>query len=115
MSDKMTKERLLATLRAERARWEALLDEVGAARMTEPGVVGSWSMKDLTAHLTAYQRPRGARMRGELTGIPPTMRELYDVERFPDGAETWTLDEQNEAIRSRCRSSSPSGAKPPTC
>ena len=101
MSDGMTKDQLLATLRGERARWEALLEEVGEARLTEPGVVGSWSMKDLLAHLTAYQRPWGARIRGELTGIPPTMRDLYDVDRFPEGAGTWTLDEQNEAIRAQ--------------
>lgn len=101
MNDVMTKERLLATLRDERARWEALLDEVGKARMTEPGVAGSWAMKDLLAHLTAYQRTWGVRIRGELTGVPPSLRDLYDIEHLPEGAGTWTLDEQNEAIRAR--------------
>ena len=101
MNDAMTKERLLTTLRDERTRWESLLDEVGKARMTEPGVAGFWSMKDLLAHLTAYQRTWGARIRGEVTGVPPTPRDLYGVERLPEGAGTGTLDEQNEAIRAQ--------------
>jgi uncharacterized damage-inducible protein DinB len=101
MNDAMTKERLLTTLANERARWESLLGEVGEARMMEPGVAGFWSMKDLLAHLTAYQRTWGARIRGEVTGVPPTPRDLYDVELLPEGVGTWTLDEQNEAIRAQ--------------
>ncbi len=49
----------LAALRRERAAWEALLAEVGAlgeARMTQPGVIGEWSIKDIIAHITWYER-----------------------------------------------------------
>lgn len=48
----MNKSELLNTLREEYQQWEALLDQIGAARMDQPGVNGEWSMKDIVAHLT---------------------------------------------------------------
>ncbi len=98
MSDEQTKDRLLASLRAERERWEALLAEVGEARMTTPGVAGDWSVKDLLGHLAAYFRYWGAQLRGATTGVPPTTRDLFGVETLPEGAGTWTLEDQNAAI-----------------
>jgi hypothetical protein len=102
-----TKEELLATLRAERAAWEALLAEVGPARMEEPGPMGDWAFKDLLAHLAAYQRAWGARLRWAATGVPPTTREMFDVDALPAGAETWTTDQQNAAIHDQYASLPP--------
>lgn len=48
----MTGARLAETLRAERARWNALLAHVGMDRMDVPGVDGEWSVKQMVAHLT---------------------------------------------------------------
>ena len=50
----MTKADVLEHLRRERAIWEAALAEVGEARMTEPGVAGDWSVKDVVAHVAFY-------------------------------------------------------------
>lgn len=50
-----TKSHMLDSIRAHRARWEALLAEVGEERMLEPGVMGSWTFKDVAAHLTAWR------------------------------------------------------------
>jgi hypothetical protein len=96
VSERATKERQLADLRAERARWEALLAEVGAERLTTPGVAGDWSVKDVLGHLAAYQRYWGARLRGEATGVPPTARDLFDRDDPPPRAES--EEEQNAAI-----------------
>ena len=52
----MTGARLAEILRAERARWNALLDQVGLDRMDVPGVEGDWSVKELVAHLTWYEQ-----------------------------------------------------------
>lgn len=52
----MSKARFLDILRSERARWEALLAERGVAAMERPGVAGDWSLKDVIAHVTAYER-----------------------------------------------------------
>jgi hypothetical protein len=52
----MTGARLAEILRTERVRWNALLDQVGLDRMDIPGVEGEWSVKQLVAHLTWYER-----------------------------------------------------------
>src|SRR5439155_2124114 len=52
----MTKEKLLRTMRDARSEWEALLSEVGEARMQQPGVEGDWSVKDIVAHVAYYER-----------------------------------------------------------
>ena len=52
----MTGARLAGILRAERSRWNELLAQVGRDRMEVPGVEGEWSMKELVAHLTWYER-----------------------------------------------------------
>jgi len=68
VDDQMDKSELLSMIRAERARWEALLVEVGEAQMTQAGVEGEWSVKDIIAHVTAYERWIVARLQSALRG-----------------------------------------------
>jgi uncharacterized damage-inducible protein DinB len=51
-----TKSALLTWLQGEYQQWEALLAQIGPARMDQAGVNGDWSMKDIVAHLTGWQR-----------------------------------------------------------
>ena len=60
----------LAAVEREREAWEALLAEVGEARMTEPGTVGDWSFKDLVAHLFAWEEREMGRFEAALAGRP---------------------------------------------
>ncbi|MBI1800672.1 MAG: ClbS/DfsB family four-helix bundle protein [Chloroflexi bacterium] len=52
----MNKHEFLQTLRAEREALEALLAQVGEARMSQPGVEGDWSAKDIVAHLRFWEQ-----------------------------------------------------------
>jgi uncharacterized protein (TIGR03083 family) len=52
----MTKAEFLDRLRSGRAEWDALIAQIDKARMTEPGVVGDWSVKDIIAHVTWSER-----------------------------------------------------------
>ena len=52
----MTKSELLQWLQEEYQQWEAFLEEIGPARMDQPGVTGEWSVKDIVAHLTGWNR-----------------------------------------------------------
>jgi hypothetical protein len=57
-----SKGEILTAIERERADWEAVLAEVGDARMTEPGAFGDWSFKDLVAHLNGWKARRIARL-----------------------------------------------------
>ncbi len=52
----MSKSQLLETMRARRQQWEETLFAIGAAWMLRPGLEGDWSVRDVVAHTTAYER-----------------------------------------------------------
>jgi hypothetical protein len=66
----MKKSELVSWLQGEYRQWEALLDRVGPDRMDQPGVNGDWSMKDMVAHLTGWNRWLVARMQAAQAGQP---------------------------------------------
>lgn len=84
MDTRMDKAVFLETLRTKRAEWEALLAEVGEARMTQPGVAGEWSIKDVIAHVAWGER--------EMVGVLQ-VRALV-------GSDLWNVstDERNAAV-----------------
>lgn len=95
MDEKMTKAKVLAELRSARREWDALIVEVvaqqGRAGLMSPGAAGTWSVRDLVAHLTSYDRwfvnAAEAQMRGEM---PPM-----------DGTEWMDWDERNAIHHNR--------------
>ena len=88
MDDQMTKAKLLETLRAKRAEWDAVLAEVPPAWLAEPGVAGEWAVKDVVAHLTYHERWFADRLHEILRG------ETY----VPKVMDSMDFDERNEQI-----------------
>ena len=92
-AETMTKPLLLERLRAGRAEWEALLAAVSAGRMAEPGVEGTWSIKDILAHVTVYEQwtadQLAAAQRGET--------QMVVRPDIPPGADSYDTDERNAA------------------
>jgi len=70
MDSYTSKAQLLDDLRDEQARWEALLHDIGEDHMTQPGVAGEWSIKDIVAHLTGWRRRTVGRFRAALHHEP---------------------------------------------
>ena len=74
----MKKSELLTWLQEEYSKWEALLDQIGPARMGQPGVNGDWTMKDIVAHLMGWNRRLvnhlQAAQHGEPEPHPPCQR-----------------------------------------
>ena len=93
MDNGMTKTELLDTLRARRAEWDAVLAEVLRERMTEPGVAGEWSAKDVVAHLTSYMGWYADRLHENLRG------EVY----LPTEEDMMHWDERNARFYQRNR------------
>ena len=66
----MKKSELLNWLREEYQKWETPLDQIGPTRMEQPGVNGDWTMKDIVAHLTGWNRNLVSRLQAAARGEP---------------------------------------------
>jgi hypothetical protein len=84
----MTAARLTDILRSERARWNVLLARVGPGRLEVPGVEGSWSVKQIIAHLTWYEGV-------VVTGAQQIMRTGTFART---GLQTMSMDERNAVL-----------------
>jgi hypothetical protein len=62
------KSALLDVIHSERARLEALLAGLTEAQMVEPGVEANWSIKDIMAHIAAWERLALDRIHAAETG-----------------------------------------------
>ena len=52
----MNKHEVISRIKAERARWNALVAQVDDDRMLQPRAGGGWSGKDIVAHVIWYER-----------------------------------------------------------
>lgn len=55
MAKQTSKDQLLKDIRTERRRLEKNLSGLSAEEMTRRGVAGTWSVKDILAHLSAWE------------------------------------------------------------
>ena len=88
--DRIKKKHFLATVQADRDRFDRILQSVPADLLTEPILPGGWSVKDVLAHISWGER--------EGTGLVRA--------RALAGSELWNLpeDERNEAVVRESRS-----------
>jgi hypothetical protein len=56
MAKQTSKDQLLKDIHTERRRLEKNLSVLSAEDMLQPGVTGTWSVKDILAHLVAWER-----------------------------------------------------------
>ena len=88
--ERVTKEALIARIRADRARFEEIVARVPYERLGDPVLPGGWSVKDVLAHVAWGDR--------EGIGVA-TARALV-------GSDLWDLpeDERNAAVVAESRS-----------
>jgi len=83
MQDVNRKSSLLRLMQAEHTQLEVLLNTLSEEHLLRPGVTGSWSVKDVLAHLTWWEQD----MISEI---------LYGVELDPGlGSEPWSTERAN--------------------
>src|SRR5215216_4547727 len=92
---------LLERMRAGREEWDALIAQIPDSARIEPALAGGWSVKDLIAHVAAFETWTAAQIRAANEGRAPTDRELYGVEEVTVDPEGWNLDRENAAIYAR--------------
>jgi hypothetical protein len=66
----MNKSELLNWLQEEYQQWEGFLNQISPTRMDQPGVNGPWSIKDIVAHLTGWNRRLVAAIQAAQRGEP---------------------------------------------
>jgi hypothetical protein len=93
MNNHLTTAQLLEAMRAARSNWEALLAEAGEARLTEPGVEGDWSLKDIIAHITYFETWAADNVIAFRSGEPQPQAEYKGLE----------VDEENARLYERFR------------
>ena len=93
MNNHLTVAQLLDEMRTARSNWEAILAEVGEARLTEPGVEGDWSLKDIIAHITYFETWAADNVMAFRSGEPQPQSEYKGLE----------MDEENARIYERLR------------
>ncbi len=71
MTERLTHEALLRELRSSHAALVARIAPLTEAYMTTPGVNGAWAMRDMIAHLTAWQRRALALLEAARDGTTP--------------------------------------------
>ena len=106
--EEMTKGRLLETMRRERARWEAAIAAVGAGgetRLTAQGFAGAWSVRDVIAHITAYERWLLDNIKAWERGVPAARSVLAgkDLEARNHAAHAQTLSLSLGEVQAQAR------------
>jgi hypothetical protein len=64
---------LLDRIQVEHHRLEILLDQLDENQMVQPGVAGSWSVKDILAHITAWEQQLLQCLHETLQGLTPDL------------------------------------------
>lgn len=78
----LSKPELLRRIREERRALEKILARLTHPQMLLPGVDGEWSVKDVLAHLSAWERRMLTWTASLLRGHSPDAPEPQDVERI---------------------------------
>lgn len=85
MLSEKTKAALIAEIETEHAAFEAALVKISADKMTAPGAMGAWSVKDIVAHIAMWRSRAITRLFKAEMGQPPTL----DVPPALAKAEDW--------------------------
>lgn len=95
MSEEMSKAKLLELSQAERQRFTALIGTLSQAQILQPGVQGQWSVKDIVAHLTAWEermvRWLNQMRRGETAFDDWKEIDVLNAEAFEERKD-WSLE-----------------------
>jgi hypothetical protein len=95
----MDKADVLARVETSRAAFDRLLVEVGETRMEQPTVESDWSVKEILAHIMAYDRWTAVQLVAAREGRDATPLEAYGSDPPPPGADSADLDARNDALR----------------
>jgi len=92
MKDPTNKTELLAAMREARRLWDSWIAKVPLERMSEPVAPGEWSMKDILAHTTEYDRWLGLGLALRLQKPPDLWLADLNLDQFNAALHAQMLD-----------------------
>jgi hypothetical protein len=100
------KEHILIALREQFNRWEELLASMGNEQITTPNLHANWSVKDVIAHLWAWQQRSVARMEAALFNREPEFPQWLpgldpDSEGNTDQTNAWIYETYRDQLWSK--------------
>ena len=96
-----SKQEALTAARGEFERWDALLSSLNEAQISDPQLDEGWSLKDVVAHLRAWQQRSIARFeaaqRGGEPNYPDWPNQLDpEMEGEPDALNSWLYQQSRD-------------------
>ena len=92
------KAELLQRLQEKRVDFDNLIATVPPLMAEEPNLPNGWSVKDLLAHVAAYERWMAGNIQAANEARAPTDDELYDAGEEMDSGDPFDLDTLNASI-----------------
>lgn len=84
-------------MEAARAEVEMMLADVGETRMEQTGACGQWSVKEVIARFSEWDRWNFAQLRAAFTGAPPSF-DGWRPDYPPEFEQLLPADERNRLI-----------------
>lgn len=88
MSEYSGKAALIDNLRTKQTAMEQALEMLSEQQMTTPGVVGAWSIKDVLAHISAWERILLGRLQAAAKNAMPAVSWAPDGPLFTELSDT---------------------------
>lgn len=98
MKDPKSKEELLQAITTARNDWEGLIAKIPRRRLAEPVAPGQWSVKDIIAHITEYDRHLGLNLALRLQKPPQPWLEDMSLDEFNAGLHDQIADRDAEDV-----------------
>ena len=92
MANPMSKAELIQEMVLARGRFDSLINAIPRSKMTLPGASGEWSIKDVVAHVTSYDRWLGLGL--ALRGQKPPDHWVEDIPL--DDFNRWLFEENRD-------------------
>jgi hypothetical protein len=95
----MTKERLLDLVRDSHARFERVIQQLSDEEMLVPEVQGKWSVKDILAHMSAWEDHCLGFLDADARGETPGLITSADVDRVNEQFYQESRDKSLDEVR----------------
>jgi hypothetical protein len=96
------KSALIEAMNTGRAEWEALLNQIPDSALREPGVDGIWSVRDILAHICAYEQYMAAMlqdMKDPEAHATPMLDSYYQMQLTMYRSRQPNIPEQLQDVR----------------